>query len=88
MGTEFFVQPNEAADYTVGFVWMSFTATDVTPPSTISVQPYIVDTDAEYTGIAGCECPVGAPIIVTLSANTVPRIDTSTKLVIHRSAAR
>lgn len=88
MGTEFFVKPNETADQAVGFVWVSFSATDVTPPARISVQPYIVDTDAEYTGIAGCECPVGAPIAVNLSANTVPRIDTSTKLVIHRSAGR
>jgi hypothetical protein len=88
MGTEFFVQPNETTDRAIGFVWTSFTAADVSPPARISVQPYIVDTDAEYTGIAGCECPVGAPLTVNLSANTAPRIDASTKLVIHRSPGR
>lgn len=88
MGTEFLVQPNENADHVVGFVWVSFTATDATPTASIAVQPYIVDTNAEYTGIAGCECPVGPAFSVNLAANTVPRLDTSTKLVIHRSTAK
>jgi hypothetical protein len=88
MGTELIVQPNESADHATCFVWVSFTAGDANPVGRMAVQPFIIDTDAEYTGIAGCELPVGRAVVVNLAANTVPRVDKSTKLVIHRPLGR
>jgi hypothetical protein len=88
MGTEIIVQPNGYADHATCFVWVSFTAGDAKPVGRIAVQPFIIDTDAEYTGIAGGEFPVGPAVVVNLSANTVPRVDGSTTLVIDRPFSR
>ncbi|MEP6493876.1 MAG: tyrosinase family protein [bacterium] len=86
MGTEFTAQPNENADHVVSFVWISFSAKEATPISSIVVQPYIVDSNGEYTGVPHSEFPVGPPLTVALTANVVRPIAHSESLVIHRWA--
>ena len=87
-GTEFFADPVASDDFVNGYVWIAYTsAPGVVPPSSVTIQPYISDDDAEYTGAAGADVFIGPPVTVTLLAASVARADNAVALVLDRSGS-
>jgi len=84
--TDFYVDPQDGADEVFGLVFFQFhSVAGPQPPVMATIQPFIVDSEGEYTGTIGAEFNVGPAVVVTLMAASVPRTDYAVALVLDRS---
>ncbi len=87
MGTEFFADPDETADFFHGYVWVQLAAVaGVIPSSGVDIHAYIIDEEGYYAATESGEYPLG-DFHVDLTATTVPRENNSVALVLDRSGS-
>src|SRR6266851_2551286 len=87
MGTEFFADPDEAADFFHGYVWVQLAAVaGVIPSSGVDIHAYIIDEESYSAATESGEYPLG-DFHVDLTATTVPRENNSVALVLDRSGS-
>jgi hypothetical protein len=85
--TEFVANPDEAADFFYGYVWVKLVA--VAGPvanSSVDIHAYIIDEEGYYAATEGGEYPLD-DVHVELQATTVPRENNSVALVLDRSGS-
>jgi len=85
--TEFIANPDDAADFFYGYVWVRLTAVaGAIAPSAVDIHAYLVDEEGYYAATEGGKFPLG-DFHVTLSATTVARDNNSIALVLDRSGS-
>lgn len=87
MGLEFLANPDDAAAFFYGYVWVQLTA--VAGPianSSVDIHAYIVDDEGYYAAAPGGEYALG-DFHVELTATTVPRENNAVALVLDRSGS-
>jgi hypothetical protein len=85
--TEFIANPDEAADFFYGYVWVKLTAVaGAIAPSAVDIHAYLIDDEGYYAATEGGEFPLGESH-VTLSATTVAQENNSIALVLDRSGS-
>ncbi|HEY1248096.1 MAG TPA: tyrosinase family protein, partial [Nitrososphaera sp.] len=89
LGTEFVANPDEAADFFYGYVWVQLTAAaGPITPSGVDIHAYIIDEEGYYAATEGGEYPIGdVDYHVVLQATTVPRENNAIVLVLDRSGS-
>jgi hypothetical protein len=87
MGTEFVANPDDAAPFYYGYVWVQLVAVaGAIAPSSVDIHAYILDDEGYYAASVGGEYPLG-DFHVNLTATTVPRENNSVALVLDRSGS-
>lgn len=85
--TEFVANPDDAADFFYGYVWVKLVAiAGPIPNSSVDIHAYIIDEEGYYAATEGGEYPLG-DFHVELQATTVPRTNNSVALILDRSGS-
>ncbi|MCO6434795.1 tyrosinase family protein [Nitrosomonas nitrosa] len=87
LGTEFIAQPDEAANFVNGYVWVQFHAVGAaSQSSSVSIQAYIIDDEGYYAVTEGAEFALGS-WSVNLTAGVEARANNAVVLVLDRSGS-
>lgn len=93
-GTEFMVQPDLAADFVDGLVWVEFVANGSGHQTgSVTIEAYLIDEEGYYAATEGGEFILmdaagnDATYTVDLSADVMPQEDNAVVLVLDRSGS-